>query len=115
MCVRVCVCVCVVVEWGQICLPKIALINKSNYKAAPHTHTHTNIYAYTHAQTHTRTYILSSYPTVAEAPFSIATTGRYSFPWIAPLTLDPHLIMLSVKQGSIKYYSLKLWFDSTWD
>ena len=40
-----------------------------------------------------------------KAPFSIATTprccgGRFSFPWIAPL----YLILLSVKQGSIKYH-----------
>ena len=26
------------------------------------------------------------------------------FPWIVPLTIDPYLIMLSVKQGSIKYH-----------
>ena len=42
-----------------------------------------------------------------KAPFSIATTprckgGRDSFPWIAPLYFDRYLIMLSVKQGSIK-------------
>ena len=40
------------------------------------------------------------------APFSIASTpkcraGRNSFPWIAPLTFDMYLIMLSVKQGGI--------------
>ena len=40
------------------------------------------------------------------APFSIATTPRcrggcYSFTWITPLY--PYLIILSVKQGSIKY------------
>ena len=55
-----------------------------------------------------------------KAPFSIATTsmcrgGRYSFPWIAPLNLDPYLLMLSVKQGSIKYHFLSLWYDSTRD
>ena len=38
-----------------------------------------------------------------KALFTIATTprcsgGRYTFPWIAPITLDPYLIMLSVKQ-----------------
>ena len=50
-----------------------------------------------------------------KAPFSIATTlrcrgGRYSFPWI-----DMYLIM-SVKQGSIKYHFLKsLWYDATWE
>ena len=55
-----------------------------------------------------------------KAPFSIATTsrcrgGHYSFLWIAPLTLDAYLIMLSVKQGGIKYYFLSLRYDSTWD
>ena len=30
-------------------------------------------------------------------------------------TLDPYLIMLNVKQGSIKYHFLGLWYDSTWD
>ena len=43
-----------------------------------------------------------------KAPFSIATTqrcrdGRYSFPFLH-FTVDTHLIMLSVKQGGIKYY-----------
>ena len=52
-----------------------------------------------------------------KAPFLIATTprckgGRFSFPWIAPLYLDPYLIMLSVKQGNIKYHFLSLWYDS---
>ena len=42
-----------------------------------------------------------------KAPFSIATTsscreGRYSFPWIAPLYT--YLLLLSVKQGGIKYH-----------
>ena len=51
-------------------------------------------------------------------PFSITTTprcrrGRYSFPSIAPLY--PWLIMLSAKQGGIKYHFLSLWYDSTWD
>ena len=55
-----------------------------------------------------------------KAPFSIATTprcrgGRYSFPGWFYFTLDPHLIMLSVKQGGIKYHFLSLWYDSTWD
>ena len=30
--------------------------------------------------------------------------GHYAFSWIAPVNLDPYLIMLSVKQGSIKYH-----------
>ena len=55
-----------------------------------------------------------------KAIFSISTTprcrgGHYSFSWIAPLYLDLYLIMLSVKQGSIKYHFLSLWYDSTWD
>ena len=52
-----------------------------------------------------------------EIPFSISTTLRckgrhYSFLWIASLTLDPHLIMLNVKQGGIKYQFLSLWYNS---
>ena len=55
-----------------------------------------------------------------KAPFSVATTpsfreGHYSFPMIAPLTFDTHLILLSVKHGGIKYHFLSLWYDSTWD
>ena len=55
-----------------------------------------------------------------KAPFSIATPpgcwGRhYSFSGLLYFTLDPYLIMLSVKQGSIKYPFLSLWYDSTWD
>ena len=55
-----------------------------------------------------------------KAPFSIATTprcreGHYSFLWIAPITHDPYVIIPSVKQKSIKYYFLSLWYDSTWD
>ena len=46
-----------------------------------------------------------------KVPFSIATTprcrgGRYSFPGLLYFTLDPYLIMLSVKQGGIKYHFL---------
>ncbi len=32
-----------------------------------------------------------------------------------PYTLDPFLILLSVKQGGIKYYFLSFWYDSNWD
>ena len=44
-----------------------------------------------------------------KAPLSIATTlmyrgERYSFPGLLHFTLDAHLIMLSVKQGCIKYH-----------
>ena len=53
-----------------------------------------------------------------KAHFSIATTpsfkgGHYPIPWISPLTLDPYFIMLSAKQGSIKYHFLSLWCDLT--
>ena len=54
-----------------------------------------------------------------KAPFSIATTprcrgGGYSFPGLLYFTLDTYLIILSVKQGGIKYHFLSLWYDSTW-
>ena len=44
-----------------------------------------------------------------KAPFSLATTPRctgehYSFPGLLHFALDPYLIMLSVKKGSIKDY-----------
>ena len=44
-----------------------------------------------------------------KAPFSTATTPRcrgerYSFPGLLQFTLDTYLILLSVKQGGIKYH-----------
>ena len=55
-----------------------------------------------------------------KAPFSIATIprwrgGSYSFTGLLYFTLNPYLIMLSIKQGGIKYHFLGLWHDSTWD
>ena len=54
-----------------------------------------------------------------KGPFPLATTlrcrgGRYSFPGLLHFTLDTYLIMLSVKQGGIKYH---YWvcYDSIWD
>ena len=41
--------------------------------------------------------------------------GATPFPGLLHFTLDPYLIMLSVKQGGIKYRFLSLWYDSTWD
>ena len=41
--------------------------------------------------------------------------GTTPFPGLLHFTLDPYLIMLSVKQGGIKYHFLSLWYDSTWD
>ena len=48
-----------------------------------------------------------------KGPFSIATTprcrgGNYFFPGLLHFTLDAYLIMLSVKQGGIKYHFLSL-------
>ena len=52
-----------------------------------------------------------------KAPFSIATTQRCregTTPSLGLLhfTLDMYLIMLSVKQGGIKYHFLSLWYDA---
>ena len=64
-------------------------------------------------------YIYISWPTVAEgdpkAPFSMANTPmrwgrRHFFSLITPLTLDPYLIMLSVKQGGIKFHFFFFFF-----
>ena len=41
--------------------------------------------------------------------------GVTSFPGLLQFTLDPYLIMLSVKQGGIMYYFLSLWYNTTWD
>ena len=56
----------------------------------------------------------------SKAPFSIATTPMcmgecYSFPTIAQLYLDTYLIILSIKQGGIKYHFLSFRYDSIWD
>ena len=53
-----------------------------------------------------------------KAPFWIVTTptcrvGRYSIPGLLHFTLDAYHIMLSVKQGDIKYRFLSLWYDSS--
>ena len=64
------------------------------------------------------------FPTLVEgdtkAPFSIAIAPRWGegatlFPWLIHSTLDPYLIMPSVKQGGIKYHFLNLWYGLTWD
>ena len=41
--------------------------------------------------------------------------GTTPFPGLLHFTIDSYLIMLSVKQGSVKYHFLSLWYDSTWD
>ena len=55
-----------------------------------------------------------------KASFSIATTprcreGTSPFLGLFPFTLDTFLILLSVKQGGIKYHFKSLWYDATWD
>ena len=55
-----------------------------------------------------------------KALFSIVTEpscweGRYTFPCIASLILDPFLKILSIKQGGIKYHFFSLWYDSNRD
>ena len=55
-----------------------------------------------------------------KAHFSIATTLRYRedatpFPGLLYFTLDPYLVMLSVKQGVMKYHFFSLCYVSTWD
>ena len=51
-----------------------------------------------------------------KALFSFSTTpwcrwGRYSFPWIVPFYPYLYLIMLVIKQRTIKYHFLSLWYD----
>ena len=41
--------------------------------------------------------------------------GTTLFLGLLHFTLDTYLIMLSVKQGNIKYHFLSLWYDLTWD
>ena len=55
-----------------------------------------------------------------KAPFSIATTSRCRegitpFPGLIHFTLDTYLILLSVKQGGIKYHFKSLWYDANWE
>ena len=52
--------------------------------------------------------------------FSIAITqgvkqGTTLFIGLLHYTIDWYLIMMSVKQGRVKYYFLRLWYDSTRD
>ena len=41
--------------------------------------------------------------------------GATPFPGLPHFTLDLYLMILSVKQGGIKYHFLSLWYDLTWD
>ena len=51
-----------------------------------------------------------------KAPFSISIgEGATLFPGLLHFTLDPYLIIHSVKQGGIRYHFVRLWYDTTWD
>ena len=41
--------------------------------------------------------------------------GATPLPGILHFTLDTYLILLSVKQGGIKYHFKSLWYDAIWD
>ena len=78
------------------------------------------IYIYIHIYIKKKLKLVTIIEGNPKAPFSRATTPmcrgrRYSFPGLLYFTLDPYLIMLSVKQRGIKYHFLSLWYDSTWD
>ena len=45
----------------------------------------------------------------------ILVEGTTPFPGLYHFTLDTYLIMLSVKQGGIKYHFSSPWYDLTWD
>ena len=45
---------------------------------------------------------------------SYYTKGATTLLGLLHFTLDTYLIILSVKQGGIKYHFLSLWYDSTW-
>ena len=56
----------------------------------------------------------------SKVPFSITVhqgvgKGTTPFPGLLHFTFDTYLIMLSVKQGDIKYHFLSLWYDLTLD
>ena len=114
---------------------KIAYLNT-------HTHRHTHVYTglfmsvhdrlLTHTHVYTGIYIYSvymrSWPTVVQGnlkvPFLIAITprcrgGRYTFPWIASLTLGPCLITLYLMPPCLarrhQVLFLSFWYDSTCD
>ena len=48
-------------------------------------------------------YVYICWPGIVESDPK-APKESYTFPWIAPLTLDPYLITLSVKVRGIKYH-----------
>ena len=60
--------------------------------------------------------LVTSVESDPKAPFSIGVgEGATPFPGLLHFTFDPYLIVLSVKQGGIKYDLLSLWYDLAWD
>ena len=49
-----------------------------------------------------------------KAPCSFRESANL-FPGLLHLTFNTYLLILSVKQGGIKYDFFSLWYDSTWD
>ena len=96
--IYICVCVCVCV-----CVCDFSQLLKSLFVYHTVTYVHISIFI---LYTFICLYIYIYKPTVVEgdhkAPFPIAMRYReryYSVPWIAPFTLNPYLIMLSVKES----------------
>ena len=54
-------------------------------------------------------------PTFQLLLYQCVVEGTNLFSGLLHFTLDTYLIVLSVKQGGIKYHFFSLWFDSTWD
>ena len=93
-----------------------------------YTHTHIHIYRYIHRFIHVLIHIYVYISKVGDhirgwPEGSLFDSllhqgvgeGATPFPGLLHFTLDPYLIMLSVKQEGIKYHFLSLWYDSTWD
>ena len=101
----------------QVLIFKVGRQSQRNLIISTHLSLSLSIYIYIYVcmyeetvNKHIALYEISMGYTIVEdnpkAPFSIATTprcrgGHYSFPGWLYFTLDPHLIMLSVKQGGI--------------
>ena len=50
-----------------------------------------------------------------KASFSIGIGEGTTFPGLLHFTLDTYLLLLSVKQGYIKYHFKSFWYDAIWD
>ena len=77
------------------------------------------VHRYNHYTMRTPPFKNYSWPTVVRVTqrpfFNSYYTNELERVLLLSLTLHLYLLMLSVKQGSIKYHFLSLWYDSTWD